>query len=52
MPLQRMPGNDNTTINKYRRRIVVLPLLNCPWYGTGNQGCNGPYCYVWVRSDR
>lgn len=39
-------------ISKFQRRIVLLPENNCPWYGTGSQGCQGEYCYVWVRGDR
>lgn len=50
-PAQFMTGS-NATINKFTRRMVLVPSMLCAWYGTGNQGCNGPYCYVWIRSDR
>jgi hypothetical protein len=40
------------SLDKYRQRIVVMPFNNCPWYGTGSQGCLGKYCYIWVRGDR
>mmetsp|Transcript_11015 Transcript_11015/g.23763 ORF Transcript_11015/g.23763 Transcript_11015/m.23763 type:complete len:852 (+) Transcript_11015:286-2841(+) len=43
---------DTSRINNFVRRIVVMPVNNCPWYGTGSQGCFGKYCYIWVRGDR
>ena len=43
---------DNATISKYQRRIVIMPNNNCQFYGSGNQGCLGPYCQTWIRGDR
>eukprot|EP00798_Chlamydomonas_sp_ICE-L_P017397 gene17397-23697_t len=42
-------------ISKYVRRVVLMPNpqpSTCPWYGLGNQGCYGSYCYNWIRGDR
>ena len=43
---------SNATISKFQRRLVLMPNNNCQFYGSGAQGCLGPYCYVWIRGDR
>ena len=43
---------SNSSISKFPRRLVIMPNNNCKFYGSGSQGCMGPYCYVWIRGDR
>lgn len=43
---------SNATISQFKRRIVVMPNNNCNAYGFGSQGCQGSYCYQWIRGDR